>query len=945
MKSEINQARLMELLRAGNIRIFTDSGMIDLSELRGVGDNAGTVYETPWARVTVFFYAKCGETVYRHFTVQCKENLTLYRIDFLTDFLREPRELLMYRSFLNAPAAAFARYGSIGYYTGVENPFFSTTVEGSKVCISYEPSLILKKGNTYESEPQFLGVYEPIGEYIRETEPVNIDAVARGVKRPRFFNPCGEIPLDIAEIEAMRKYAAEYYDVNKKSQFDNIFYFFFYPKKQNPRTESEVREYLSVIDRFSAINGDIMVFNPHVKMVMPTEEKPYWELAPKGTAAERILRYAQSSGLRCGYYMGVGIEGGGNGSRLPFRPEKKDWKKADGEGNLGGENCLGCDEYLEWWYSVQKNTIEKYGLGYWSWDPGPGDGNDCFATNHGHIPGKGEYKGWRNSQKLLARMKEQFPNLFLMSFYGRKEYGLWGFRYFSQHEVYWENTVMFGATLHNDLHDDRMNAHGIRLQNQWCMNFRFMPANIGHGLVPRMGESWLIPEIDRAYDLGGWRYALLSAIACCGSVTHCTLPDRLENVPGFTEFYRKWIKWAKDNYHYCQFTMPIGDRVSDELIDGFARIDRDNGQIFLFNSSPKVLNKKLPLDRRLGIDTADGFYLRILYCGNEELDKRTVQYRGRYNMGDVLDIVLSPYGAVVLELSRSEAESVWELPRHTHTIDKFMDTDGNLFCYPYHDACEDITLTARATFLPELKSALDEARTGNEKYLLEKIPEWHRAGIPFTFAGALPHRLVMFIPFEDLKLPEDIRLFINEREVPVETFSIRNIPVFHYAFAEDYVDWARESRIELRLCGLAPNSFMGIHVDYPDACQGLLTEEIVFQEHPTPSNLYVDPSLTIDSFEIAPEILEESGGKFTVTVKTAVPMELIESVYYLHPAKPMMSELEYDPEKQLWSAVSDTGDRSKNIFCNSKVTAWIKAKDGGVGPRAERRVHIRFSGK
>lgn len=965
---------LFSRLKCGGIRIVTNRGEIVSDSGLEFDEKEEALLETAFAKVILSVYEKGGNTVYRSIRLLCKEELILYRIEFVTNFGQTPFQFIDYKSFLNAPAAAFVRYDNIGFYTGIENPFFSAMKDEHRVVLSYEPSLILKKGEVYESEPQFMGCYECSGEFIKEKEPINLRALERGIRRPRYFNPCGEIALDLAEVNAMREYVAEYYNVIQR-QFDNILYFFFYPKKQYPKTKEEIQDYFSTIDRFKEMSGDIIAFNPHVNTAIPTEEKPYWELTPADSAAEQILQYAKAKGLRCGYYMGCAFNGdGGNAALLPFMPEKKEWKKIDEFGNTASENCLGCDEYLEWWYRVQKNTIEKYDLGYWAWDPGPGNGNDCYAENHGHLPGKGEYKGWRNSQKLLSRMKAEFPELFLMSFYGRKEYGIWGFRYFSQHEVYWEQTVLFGATLHNDIHDDRINAHGTRLQNQWCMNFRFLPAQLGHGLVPRMGESWFDPSMDQACDFGGFRYALLSAIACCGSVTHCTIPDRLDRIPGYTEFYKKWIHWAKENYEYCEFTRPIGDCVSNEIIDGFSRINRDKGQIFLFNSSPKVMNKKLVLDQKLGFDTKEGFYLQILYCESFDVGENKVRYRGEYHMGDVLDITLPPYGAVVLEckssetgcvqeagsrsvgscLEPSEAECgaaksdemkcMMELPQNTHSIDVFLDSEGTVFDYPIHKAYDTIKLTAHAVFHEQLKQVLERSHVDNEEFLTKKITEWHENGMPFTFTSALPHRLVMYIPFDGPKLPKKVTLFINETEVPVEVFKLREIPVFHYAFIEDYVKWGCENRIKLELKELAQNSFLGIHVDYPDLCDGIDTEKRIFPERFMPSELYSDPVLRIDSFTLTPEVLSDQGGVFTVTIDTNVDPERIESVYFVHPTEAVMAELIYDQEKRNWSGTFEAGARKRSIFCNTTAYAWIKAKDGGVGPRAECNVKLKYAG-
>lgn len=57
----------------------------------------------------------------------------------------------------------------------------------------------------------------------------------------------------------------------------------------------------------------------------------------------------------------------------------------------------------------------------------------------------------------------------------------------------------------------------------------------------------------------------------------------------------------------------------------------------------------------------------------------------------------------------------------------------------------------------------------------------------------------------------------------------------------------------------------------------------------------------------------------------------------------MMAELAYDTEKKLWQGTFESGVRSHNIFCNPVITAWIKAKDGGVGPRVECKVKVRYT--
>ena len=302
-------------------------------------------------------------------------------------------------------------------------------------------------------------------------------------------------------------------------------------------------------------------------------------------------------------------------------------------------------------------------------------------------------------------------------------------------------------------------------------------------------------------------------------------------------------------------------------------------------------------------------------------------------MNDVLDLTLPPYGAVVLELADEPADSIWELPGNTHTIDVFTDGEGNPFSYPEHGTYEELSLSARAVFLPELKQVLESCHGKNDAYLMQKIETWHEEGMPFTFVSALRHRLALYIPFEGPRLPESVKLYINEAEVPVEVFCLNKIPVFHYAFVEEYVKWGEENQIRLQIRDLAENSFLGIYVNYPDLCEGMTTETVVFPERARNSNLYSDPTLVIESLEVTPDVFSDKGTRFAVTVKTAVEPERIEGIYYIHPTNPEMNSLRYDPDTGLWRGESGTGYRPLSIFCNSEIKAWIRTKDGGVGPR------------
>jgi hypothetical protein len=131
--------------------------------------------------------------------------LTLLKIELgRTVFERRPSEAINYDTFWYAPTVSFLRFEKGGLFTGIENPFFSATHDRSQVALAFEPSLFLKPGETYESEPQFLGVYQRSGRMISDWWPRTAASSREGQgNRPRFRNPCGQVPLDWNEIQAI----------------------------------------------------------------------------------------------------------------------------------------------------------------------------------------------------------------------------------------------------------------------------------------------------------------------------------------------------------------------------------------------------------------------------------------------------------------------------------------------------------------------------------------------------------------------------------------------------------------------------------------------------------------------------------------------------------------------------------------------------------------------
>jgi hypothetical protein len=569
-----------------------------------------------------------------------------------------PDEAVDYATFWHTPTAVFLRFPRGGLFTGIENPFFRTEAGRASLSLSYEPSLILKPGDTYEADPHYLGVYTKSGRMITDHYHPTL-AVNRPL--PRFSNPCGHVPLDWNEIQAMRRFVLAYL-APRLEEFTCALYMYWYPIEQlwkatdeaHPRDTKLEAQYQHIVENFAELGGDLIIFNPLFPYKRPApDHSGYWNMAPEGSSAEHILALAQEKGLDCGFYMGVAAHGKeGNAAALPFAEDQQSWKKVDVAGGVSGENCMACREYAEWWYTVQRNTLARFNLKFWSWDPGPGHGAFCYSGEHGHIPGKGAYKGWRESNRLTGRLKEEFPKLKLQAYYGRKEYGPWGLKHFDMQESYWEQTILYGATKHPDLHDDRISADGVRYQSWWNENFRFLPTAMAHALVHRVGEYSYDSRLPKAWDMLGWRYALLSAIACSGTVLPCILPESLSHVPEFVAFYKKWLAWAREHFDYVRYHVSLGDQVRPGGVDIYGRIREDHGFIFICNAGPRPARAELALDATLGLKVEGRFTLRERHPATGRLYFDPHHQRGIFATGDTVSITVPAHEVCLFELER-----------------------------------------------------------------------------------------------------------------------------------------------------------------------------------------------------------------------------------------------------------------------------------------------------
>jgi len=903
MLASVGQAG--KIIKNDFLRIKTDKGSYDLSKMSVSFDGDKFIYTSNGIQFTLcYFDVPNTGFAARALTMRFPQKTVLYEISAsLYDF----EGCFLYESFYNASSAVFCREGELGFCAGFENPYFSLK-DGE---LFFEPSLIIEAGEIFECDLNFFGSYKLEGELVRQELP-KTEICVNGRYQPRYRNPNEGVGLYYSEINEFGKYVEHYFDVKDK-RFRFTSYNFFSNLPQRPKDGEEKQAYFEHIDNFVKIGGDTIILNPLCEYGLPhVNGRDYYELFPKGSVAEQIYLYAKNAGLDVGIYMGTAGTGKYNDSfmndyGLDFA------RKVGYDGKLSSENCIADDSFVDWYVDVQCNTVERYGLCLWNWDPGPGNGMFCYNELHGHLAGKGEYKGFRNSLKVMKKMRQRLPNLYFMAFHGNKEYGLWGFKYFDQHESYWENEVFKMNPVWQDLSADRATANAMRLQNAWNYYFRFMPCLLNHGLAHRMVQ-WCgvdILDYDRVFDHIGWRYALLSAVSAGGAITLPVVPREIDRIDGYISFYKEWVSFAKNNFNKFKRTVPFGAQVGTG-VDGLAKINDNEGYLFLFNPFPFALDCSFEISNRLGFERFGGTVaLDMLYPQRENI--------ATLGFGERFEMVVSEYAAVVLSVSKkinrlSPAAKTEALPRTLHF------KNGKYFFFA-HKKIRDI--------LDEYSDSVSEEAKEAERIYVDR---YNRANDSWT----RPDRLWLWVcPCEDI--PNSFGLKLNGKSVELKTelFSDTGFSVKNNLFADitDLVEWEIENTIELS-GDITDAERVTLYLHYPRRENEKLPQasnSVNIRKNVSP---IIDKSVNILLAELNSDgiVKQNAENEFRVSVDT--PPELLEGVYMSftssigNTGNDMRSDMALKYEDGVWKKRLYSGTRYDLIIDDCKAYFWAVTKDG-----------------
>ena len=871
-----------------------------------------------------------------------------------------------YNTFWNCPTVVFWRGSKDGYFVGIENPFFERINRHGSMELVYEVNMQI---DDYDGDYQFIGHYLLSDDYLVEEPPKSRIANLGSPRRTRFRNPSGQVPINTNESWAMQLYLRDYFNP-LSADFEVILYCYWFPIPRFPDSESDVQIWKRTIDQFVLLSGTTIMTYPLVLPKMPTlDMNSFWELEPAGSAAEEIMTYARSKGLRVGYYMGCAagnLEYGATAFNFPVDAPIS-WKKTDSGGDTLGENCIASSEYRSWALQAIGNTIERYEISLWGWDPGPGNALFCCSDSHGHTANGGAYAGWQSSVEMVSELGKKFAGTKFVGFYGTKEFGPWGLRNFYQHEGYFEQQLEFGAGVYPDLSSDRQTANGIRMQAWWSQNFRFLPAEMNHTLVGRLSQYCMDSiELSEPWDRWGWQYSLLSAISVGSSVTLGIIPNEVSAVKGMKEFYEFWIRWAREKQHLLESDRATGSQVRVGSVDVHFRVSGGQGVIFFANPGPRPSAFDFRLTSDYGFQPEYDYRFDIVSSRASE----KVIFNGleKFSYNQEFSLIIPSYAILVLEVNSKLVDGD-SRPVSTVTFENSLSMTSlseevvgvpldnwwlsNLEKYEFPNQIKQKDLSIRSDLEFNAARYLQLLNEGSlhssEKQLRENFQKWQDLGFHDTFVWDATDRVILIVPFSDSDLVGSVRLTLNGENVKMQhwmlkdpgtgyrfsgeamPFQLRNMGVIWWADVSPYL--MENNSFHLDIDKVDEYQFLGPLLFIPRelADIGLQnTEQQVISRAPVQDTQGIplhEVEISQGILEVMPPVLTFQVGKVVrCDVRVELPASKISGVYFSSLVgsgswgdMPMKCISDY-----VWSIELHIGRKDEHILESNHAYIWLE---------------------
>lgn len=552
---------------------------------------------------------------------------------------------------------AFLRGERGGLYAGIENPFAELVAPSGRVELVYAPRWTLAPGETFVSEPAFLGAYKKEGIYAFKELGRLARAVRAGGTPPLTMRLEQEV-LDWGEVWAMQEFVEA---LQPPPDYGRPGY---YLRAIGPA--GSVSDAKAFADFIAAL-GHV----PHIEWNSWVTDKDSGAPSLIARAADghpriepneawrEIADYARSKGIRSGTMEAV---------PNPFYGAREDWLVRDAGGRPWGDGrtvCLADPRFMKAYLDAYDRLVRERELCMLAWDSPtwmwlrwPEPVYECHATGHGHSPGDVRYAVWRNLMDLFAGLRERHSKLALRVAAGLQPGYPWILKDLMEH--------------HTSFYDNEPGGSWWRSRNT-----RFIPAY--KCATTMVARSWPYLRYNFFRSLSIADHAMIWGVLARGG-------DRLragDDVYGQwglpmeddqRAFFRTWMDWADRNVAYLRvrrdlFREPWGDAALDrEHVDmegnfpwpdpqlhGSAHCIGDRGFVFLFNPSRGTRVAALPVNHWLGLAAGDRFAVNEIFPDE-------ARRHGAWGRGDTCRIAVPPGTAMVLEIAPAGAGDVPAAP-------------------------------------------------------------------------------------------------------------------------------------------------------------------------------------------------------------------------------------------------------------------------------------------
>lgn len=345
---------------------------------------------------------------------------------------------------------------------------------------------------------------------------------------------------------------------------------------------------------------------------------------------------------------------------------RQDWLIVDKEGNKGKE-CLGVREYTD---MLAKRLVEhnrKYDLKLICLDFL--DIQPCYASDHDHPPAD-IYQQVKGLVDLMSALNALDDNFLVWS-----NSGNW---IELMPKLVWYNPNVYLTDPHVRGYSPHLNTmknldDGRREQMVTVHEKYFVPYTAFTNL-----EYYAFPG-SRLHDTKVFEYGFLQGLAVTPNIGFGELRTFFNNIPfKYVDRYKKFIRWwldfVKKHYDVWKHTSRLGDAPGVGAAEIYGHIKAGSGFLCLVNQNAFPLNKKIVINRSIGLSKADAFLLSEVYPDRGPIAEQSLPYT---LWNDTISFTLAPYSVRIIEIMRKK-EMRYPLIYGTEPVSIERDKDGYL---------------------------------------------------------------------------------------------------------------------------------------------------------------------------------------------------------------------------------------------------------------------------